>query len=245
MENTASIRLKKISDLVFSGKILRLLEHGIILAASAIRGILGYDRLHILVNDGGKPLVQGRTSSMSIRQATVKDIPALNKLDPQEEGVLEERFANDDVPFVAELEGNIIAVKWLRFSSVCNIEEAEYKLLLPENSMTGLAAFVEPKYRLSGAWVNITNETTRYAKSRSVKWIFSYINGINDRSRETHLKYGSRLAEQVVHIRLFALRLYLKWIYDITGKSSFGGLWLSLSPMNATNNEFQRVAISS
>jgi GNAT superfamily N-acetyltransferase len=235
----------KALELLRAGRLIRLSELVLItISHTRLRPLFVYDRFYVLSGDDGPSKIKSRLRTITIREATIADVPKMNELDDQRD-LYEKQLKGGDIGFIAESDNRIVGMKWIRLSSEDVIKQDEYLIKFPPASAISMGAYIDPRFRYSGLWINLAEEITKYARERSIKRIFCYIDGVNDRSVQTQLKYGSRIVEQIVYVRLLTLRIYLKWVYNRGGRRAFFGARFRVSPICLSQDRFQRVVLTS
>lgn len=207
-----------------------------------MRRVVFYDRLYVAGYGDTTPLLHSRLKSVVVREAGPADIPALEALTGNH-GAYEKRFANGDICLVGEIGGALAGMRWFRAAAEHYETDDDYLLLLPPHSAWSFDAYIAPRYRYSGLWLNLTEALVANAAARGLKTIYCSIDALNYPSLNAHLRYGTRLREQIIFARVVFLRVYLKWGFDPVGKRQFRGVRIRRTPFTDRHDPFLMVSM--
>lgn len=237
-----SHKARKFVALLRQGKFGELIELAVRVVCNKRRKrVVFYDRILVAGYGDTTPVLQSRLKTAVVREAGPADIPALEALTGNH-GVFEKRFSNGDICLLGEIGGDIAGMRWFRAAEEHYETDDDYLIVLPPHSAWSFDAFIAPRYRYSGLWLNLTEAVCASAAARALKTIYCSIDALNHASVNAHLRYGTRLREQIMFVRLLFLRVYLKWYFDPAGTRHFRGVRLRRTPFTDRHDPFLMVS---
>lgn len=233
--------IAKFVQLAQQGRVIRICELMLnMISNSSLRRQFHYKRLIIFSYEINALRPLGRISSLRIREGNLQDADRI--LQCYRDGVeCDLAIAQGHIPIIAETPEQVVGIKWFSPTDRYYERESRYLICLPKGGAWSYGMFIDPRYRLSGLWVTMTEEMIRYATAHSFAEVFCAVEAWNDASLKTQARYGTRRREEILFIRIGVLHIYMKWVFIANGGRRLFGCRIRLSPLCDEQDPFIHV----